>query len=528
MERAPLRELRRHGGLVAVTFLLLLYGVTASCHRNEVSFASLLETIDSSPQDASTELFMRAATLTLGTEDKIRLLKRASDRNPDSYADIASAIAGRGNVTGPVALALLDAYLSAHRYKESLALFKGTLEASDWPSLYAETLILSLKNKVISDVSIEQLVACTDATGDDRFLVYAAVQAMTEGDRATARTLLIDSLRFFEARHSSASYELLWDAGALEPLAARSPDPADPLEIAVCADAEYLLGDIVSASTSWAYLIDRFPAWSWKPYVALARSIAAGAESSRPAWPHAPALDSWSELSAASSIEARLYSKTEKLFPDSEEASLERARWFRSRNMVDEARTIASGLHGEAAAVAALEYGLPERAVPDALRLVAEYPSSPQAHDAALEALAKAGAWERFNELAVACRSRGLQTRRGWFWDALARVLQADAGKAAEAIRNYGPEQSGYTGALNLGILELASNRAGIATEAFMIAVGLARTDHDEALAYVWAGDALRLSGQTEKATAAYEAALAADPASRDARSRLVRMKIYN
>ena len=499
-----------------------------SCSRPDASFGSLLAEIDSSPQAVTTEKFIKAASLANGTEDQLRLLKRASKRSSDSYAAIAAAIAKDRNVSEPVALAMLDAYLSASQFAEALTLFHTALDASTRAAEYAEALVFAYKNRLTPVSTIEQLVACADATGDDRFLVYAATQALIEGDRATAKTLLVDALRFNGGMQSSASYLLLWDAGAVETLASRMPAPTDPLEIAICADAEYLIGDITAASASWAYLIDRFPTWSWKPYAALARAAATEPEPAIRAWPHAPPPDSWTAISAPSAIEAGLRSLIEELFPGSSEASMDRARWLRSKNQIEEARDIVSSLSGESAAIARLEYGNPERAVPEALRLAAEYPSSPVAYDVALETLANAGAWDRFTELAEVCRKNGLQTRRSWFWDSIVLVLGDNTTSAASIIRKYGPGQSGYAGALNLGMLELAGNRAQQAAEAFMLAVGLAQNQHEKAVAYVKAGDALQVSKLPEKAIAAYEAAVGADPASREARSRLMRLRMYN
>lgn len=528
MERAPHRKLRQHGGNAVVFALWASLAFYVSCSRPDVSFCSLLEEIDSSPQTAAKEKFINAASLANGAEDQLRLLKRASKRPPEFYSDIAAAMAKDRTVPEPVALAMFDAFLTANRFAEALELFHGSLDASARPAEYAEALARAFKNRFTPVSTIEQLVACADATGDDRFLVYAATQALIGGDRATAKTLLVDALRFNGGMQSSASYLLLWDAGAVETLSSRMPDPADPLEIAICADAEYLTGDIVAASASWAYLIDRFPTWSWKPYAALARAASTEPEPALRAWPHAPPPDSWTALSAPATMEARMHALIEELFPGSPEASMERARWLHSENQIEEARAIVSSLSGEPAAIARMEYGSPERAVPEALRLVAEYPSSPVAYDVALEALAKAGAWIRFTELAEACRKNGLQTRRSWFWDSIVLVLGGDTTSAAGMIRAYGPEPSGYAGALNLGILELAGNRAQQAAEAFMLAVGLAQNQHEKAVAYVKAGDALQVSRLPEKAIAAYEAAIGANPASRDARSRLMRMRMYN
>jgi len=510
-----------------MSYLLVSILFSVSCHSQKLSFATLLEEIDFSPHTASTELFMQAATLALGTEDQLKLLKRASKRTPDSYADISSVIASREHVTEPVALVLLDAFLSANRSTESLALFQNMLDISDWPCQFAESYVLSLRNGHVPSITIEQLVICADATGNEQFLVYAAVLAMTNGDRATARSLLVDSQRFVESGHSSASYLLLWDAGAIELVSNLVPQPADPQEVAVCADAEYLLGNIASATASWAYLIDRFPVWSWKPYAALARVISTQPDAKLQDWPHIPSVDSWAARSSPSFVESQLYSKIMTLFTDSAEAALEVAHWLYSRNKLEEARTLVSSLTGELVAVAQLRYVLPSRAVSEVMRLVAEFPSSPLVNDAALEVLAKAGAWERFSELVENTHVNSLQTRRAWFWDTLALVLVDDVTKAAQMIRNYGPELSDYAGSMNLGILELASYHANLATAAFMKAVDLAHDSQERAIAYVRTGDAFQMAKLPKKAASAYEAALSIDPLSRESRSRLMRLKIH-
>ncbi len=526
MERAPLRTLRRHDGNVVVLILLAFLLFSVSCTKAVVSFGALLEIIDSSPQTAPAELFLQAATLALSTEDQIRLLKRASIRTPDSYADIASAVARRSRVSETVGLVALDALLAANRFAESLEIFNGTLDASVWPTQFAEVLILAFRNGNAPDVPIERLIASADATDDGRFLVFAAAQAMTKGDRATARTLLVDSSHFSGSMQSNTSYILLWDAGAIELLSNLPPDPSDPLQIAVCADADYLIGDTVSASASWAYLVKRFPTWSWKPYIALARLTDEGTNPESMDWPHAPPSDAWAVRSAPLAVEELLYSEAFELFSDSAEASLERARWLHYRNRSDEALDVVSRLTGEVAAAARLEYGLPDRAVPEALRLVAEYPDSAFVIDAALEALARAGSWDRFNELAEKCRVEGIATRRSWFWESLMLVLHDDTIKAAQVILRYGPDQSGYAGVFNLGILELAANRPSHAMDAFMIAVSLAHDSSEKANAYVRVGDALQMARLPHKAVSAYEAALGVDPESREARSRLMRLAV--
>lgn len=528
MERAPFRKLKRPVGLISTIFLMALLLFFVACHQKEKSFSSLLLTIDSSPSAVSSESFMQAASLANGTEEQLRLLKRASKLSPELYANIASEILINGNVTEPVALTILDAFLSVNMFSEALLLFQGALESTVWPSEYAETITLSFRNGIIPVMTIEQLVACADITGDTRFLVYAAVQSMKDGDKATARTLLIDSQRSPEQFQYSTSYILLWDAGALNLISVLKTDPSDPQELAVYADAEYLLGNIASACVSWAYLIDRFPTWSWKPYVALARIIAPEASQETQDWPHAAALDSWIATSSPSEVEAQLYLKTERIFSDSSDASLERAHWLYSKNQLEEARNLISTLSGESAAIARLEYGLPELAVSDALRSVAEYPFSARIYDAALGTLAKSGAWDHFKEIAKKCHVEEMQTRRVWFWDSLVLVLEGDVQNAAEKIRNFGAEQYGYAGSVNLGILELAINRTNFAIDAFMIAVGLAHDTREKAIAYIWAGDSLQIAKLPDKAALAYEAALGANPGSREARSRLMRLKLHH
>jgi len=528
MERAQLRNLTRCGASIVALAAVALLALCAACRNPERSFGALLAKIDSAPEPVGVEVFINAAALARSTDERLRLLKRAASRDASLYAETARAVIAAGNVSEPVALAAFDAFLEASLAGEALTLFDSALDASLRPAEYAEALIVAIRNGVAVDPSLERLVACADVTGDNRFLLYAAIEAMVDGDRASALTLLGDAFNADTETRPDIPYSLLWDAGALDILLNFAADPFDPLATAVCADAEYLEGHEAAASASYAYLVERFPSWSWKPYAALARLAAAQPDETALDWPHAPSPDSWTALSSAPSMAGRLYDLVAERFPDSSEASLDRARWLRSRERFGEAREVLARLKGEAADITMLEYEPLERAVPAALRLASEYPLSPQATDAALATLVKAGAWNRFEELAEKAWSAGLNPRRDWFWRAVALALSGDASDAASIIRMYGPESAGYAGVYDLGILELAAHRPEASTEAFVIAAGLARNPSERSAAFVMAGDALRMSRRLEQARSAYEAAIGADPASRDARSRLMRLGVYD
>jgi len=521
MERTRNRELTRGGGSAVAAIALAFLCARCGAFRGEApSFGALLAKIDADPVSATPAAYVNAAALAQGTEDRLRILKRASARDPAVYADSARAIIAAGAVSEPVAVAVLDAYLEAGRYEDALTLFDGPLSPSLRPLEYAETLVLAVRNGYAPPrPSTDRLVLCADAACDARFLEAAAVDAMLEGDRPRARALLVDAAGFGASVDRRVPYRLLWDAAALETLCDRIPDPHDPLEIAVCGDAEYLSGAIASACVAYADLVERFPSWSWKPYAALARVRGVEREDGPSEWPHV-------DVTAPTDIPERLIAAMVERFPDSTEAALERARWLASVGRPERAASELAALRGEAAAIIALRYGPATRALPDASRLAAEYPDSAPAVDEALAALARSGAWPRFSEIAARADAAGLETARSWFWRAVLSSLSGDPGAAAEAISNYGIESAGYPGAFDLGILESASSRPGKAAAAFVLAAGLADSPERRADAYVMAGDALRAADRADEARSAYEAALSASPASREARSRLERLKM--
>lgn len=520
MERTRNRELTRGGGSAVAAITLAFLCARCGAFGGEApSFGALLAKIDADPVSASRSAYLNAAALAQGTDDRLRILKRASARDPAIYADSAAAIVAAGAVSEPVAIAVLDAYLAAGRYGDALALFDGPLSPSLRPSEYAETLVLAVRSGYSPPrPSTDRLVLCADAANDARFLEAAAVDALLEGDRPRARALLVEAVGSGDRR---VPYRLLWDAAAVGALRDRIPDPYDPLEIEVCGDAEYLGGAIAAACVAYADLVERFPSRSWKPYAALARVCGVGREDGQSEWPHV-------DVAGPTDIPERLIAAMAERFPDSTEAALERARWLASVGRPERAASELAALRGEAAAILALRYGPATRAVPDASRLAAEYPASAPAVDEALAALAASGAWPRFSEIAARAAASGLETERSWFWRAVSSSLSGDPCAAAEAIRKYGIESAGYPGAFDLGILELASSRPDEAAEAFILAAGLAGSPERRADAYVMAGDALRAADRADEARSAYAAALSAFPASREARSRLGRLEMDN
>lgn len=525
MERDQAGKLRRHGA-TAVSFLAgIMLLALFSCRAPERSFGALLARIDSAPELAEDRLYLNAAALAESTQDRLRLLKRASRRSPGLYAANASAMLASGTVSEPVALAALDAFLSAGRYGQALALFDSQLNYRTRPAEYAEALSLAIVSGIKVHPPLDRLVACAGATGDSRFLVYAAVEAMLSGDRSSALMLLDDVTLSNPAAAAFLDYRLLWDVGAIRALGERSANPLDPLELAVHADAERARGEYAAASASYASIIERYPAWSWKPYAALARMLADEADKPLQPWPYAPYPDSTVAGSAPGLVEGRLFNAMRERFPDSTEALLERARWLWSRGRSGEALALTDSLGGEAAAILSLVYeSAMERAEPEALRLAALYPASPGAADAALAALARAGSWKRFSELYARMRDEGLKPRRSWFWGALDLVLAGDTGPAVEQLRQGQVSAPDYVGSFDIGLLELAAGLHEQAAQDFLRAAYLARNVTEAADAYVFAGDALLGAGRVDQAKKAYEAAISVDPACRDARSRLSRL----
>jgi tetratricopeptide (TPR) repeat protein len=342
---------------------------------------------------------------------------------------------------------------------------------------------------------------------------------MTAGDRATAASLLADSAR------AETPARLLWDAGALGVIAERLPDRTDPLDMALCADASFLLGNKASATAAYAELIERFPSWSWKPYAMLARAAYDEPEPLAASWPHEADPESYAARSAPEAMADSFLARMAAEFPGDEGVVLERARMAMLRGRPGEAFSLAGSLDGESGAMARLAYGPKELRVPAAMRLVSDYGGSAAAFDAALEALAVAGAWGRFSEVLAVAEEKGIGSRRSWFWRALGMALSGDTASASEAIEKYGPAEAGYAGALDLGILAIASNRTERALQSFEIATGLAMTAADRASALILTGDAHASMGRPDLAKSAWEAALGVDPDSRSARARLLRLE---
>ncbi|MBN2875708.1 MAG: hypothetical protein JXM71_11480 [Spirochaetales bacterium] len=506
--------------------------VIVSCSPPARSFSALLARIDSSPTVVGEEVFLSAAALADDTEERLRLLKRAATRDPQLYAATASALVRASAISEPVALAALDAFLHARRFSEATGLFKGPLDPRSHPSEFAEMVVLADRYDALPELSTMDLVACADSTRDARFLVAAAVNAMQGGDRSTAATLLGDALRLsaespLTPQDFTVPIELLWDSGALMAIADYLPESDDPFTVLVSADAALLLGRVAEASEKYSWLVRRFPTFSWKPYAMLARmddSTSAAEGEIPPAWPLAPDPLSYAALSSPMAMAAYHYSAMSKHFPSEPGATLELARWRYRIGDVDEARSLAQSVGGEPGAIALLGFTEPERVVPEALRLVAMYPDSAGAYEAALEALAVAEAWDGYCALVSSARLAANGLFRFWFWEVLCDALSGRLEEAAAAVRRYGPDIAGFEGAYDLGLLELAAGHPGRAREDLALAINLADGVDERAKALILSGDAAMAQRDVEAARELYTAALGSASQSRVARSRLERI----
>jgi len=555
MERTPEQGLTLKGdaaraaagqgrrGASAWTAALCLVALLWSCAPPEPSFGALLARIDAAQSELPVAVFTNAAALADTTVDRLRILKRARAWGSGTYAAVASVIVTASpSCVETVALAALDAFLEAGRHEEALALFDGPLDPRQRPLEYAETIVRLSAFGLVVKAPAERLVWCYDATGARAFLEYAAVDAMASGDRSLALTLLRDSAGPSSEPMTERLYRLLWDAGAREELAARPVREDDPLGLALKADVDYLRGDRAMAAAGYAAIIERFPLWSWKPYAALARAEATealGQASLAVATSPALALADFSRSTERRGTAERYYDLLARRFPADAEAALERARWLHRSGRRAEAGAIAAAVHGERGAIAALAHAEPRRRQALALRLASAYPESPPAMEAALEALALEGAWERFQELFDRASLAGLRLPRAWFWGALAAVLDgnveeallqydshADAAHADAAHADAAIEARGvYIDAYNRGLVLAALERLDEAEASFARAASSAGSRAEAARALTLAGDAAWIDGRHGNARRAYEAALGAEPASRDARARLERLR---
>jgi tetratricopeptide (TPR) repeat protein len=492
-----------------------------ACGDSRGSFPGLLARIDADPASASADVYIKAAELADTTEERLRILKRASRAAPKVYADTARAVLSAGAVTGPVIMAVVDALIEGGAYLEALGLFDGTIDPHEYPSAYAEILVRCHRAGYAPAISMERAVLCSDVTGDFRWMLGAAIDAMLAGDRGTASLLLADA----ENKGHAMPYRLLWDAGMLTVLADRIPQPSDPLELAICADSAHLLGREATASFLYSSILARFPDWSWKPYAALARQSADPAMQEERRWPHSPLEGSWEQMSSPVEMAERLHRTMELKFPHSTGAAIERARWLFGRGRLAEAAALVAGEDAESAA-ARLRMAPLDRVVPLAHQGAAMYPESGSVVDVALEMLASSGSWSDFRQLLAGIERRGIDAPRIWFWRALMKAIDGDLADAAMDIRQHGPGLAGYTGILDIAMLELAAGNHGKARDAALVAAGMGMTGLETSRALIVLGDAEHAAGSHAEARDAYKAALNADPESRIARSRLERLDV--
>jgi hypothetical protein len=504
-----------------IVSLALTASIALACPNARKSFTGILARIDAASGSAAPELYFNAASMAKSTEERLRILKRASEREISIYAGTAKAILSKGPVSQPVSVAALDALIENGMFEDALALFDGSLDPVEYPAEYAELVVRSIRGGHVPDITLERSIICAKVTGDFRWSIDAALDAMVQGDMGTAAPLLADA----ENQGYAIPYRLLWDARLLDVLADRIPDPVDPLELAVCADSAYLLGRKATSTYLYALIIDRFPGWSWKPYAAIAREIGEPDAAADLEWPHLPLPDSWESVSSPGEMAERMYRIIEKRFPGSAGATIERARWLYERGDPSAASALLTG-EDEASAIARLRLESADLVVTAAFGIAAKFPDSGLVADAALEALASRTAWKEFRQLLARIERFGVATPRSWFWRALEKVLSGDSAGAVADIRQYGPETAGYAGILDIAMLELAVNNPGAAKEAASLAAALAVGNQDEATACVLIGDAERALGSMKEARSAYYAALSADPESRTARSRLERLGV--
>jgi tetratricopeptide (TPR) repeat protein len=520
MERTRSGPLTRQpAGWIACIVLTAL--LAFACGDSRGSFSGLLARIDADQVSAGADLYTKAAKLAATTEDRLRILKRASRTKPKVYADTARAVLSAGAVTGPVIMAIVDALIEDGAYLEALGLFDGTIDPNEYPSAYAEILVRCQSAGYAPAISMERAVLCTDVTGDFRWMLGAAIDAMVAGDRGTATLLLADA----ENKGHAMPYRLLWDARMLQVLADRIPHPSDPLELAVCADSANLLGKEATAAFLYSSILARFPDWSWKPYAALARQSAEPAMQEERQWPHSPLEGSWEQASSPVEMVERLHRIMEVKFPHSTGAAIERARWLYGQGRLAEAAAVVPGDDAESAA-ARLRMAPLDRVVPLAHRGAAMYPESGTVADIALEMLASTGSWGDFRQMLAGIEHRGTDSPRLWFWRALMKAIDGDPAGAALDIRKYGSGLAGYTGIIDIAMLELAAGNHGKARDAALVAAGMGKTGLEKSRALIVLGDAEHAAGSHSEARDAYMAALNADPESRIARSRLERLDV--
>lgn len=504
-----------------------LGGALVACARRpEPSINALFALIDSGSPSAGPELFMTAAGLATSSSDRLRLLKRASQREASLYAEVARAIMDGGALSQTVLLAAFDAFMRSGRYADASAALAAAGPPAEFPLHYAELLALASAAGVEPPIEPAAYARVADAVGDPSFLVQGALSAMRRGMPAAARELARAGL----AAGASLPLELLWDAGLFEPLADLDVEfyREDPAALELVASAAYRAGRYEDALTVYELIAALHPDYSWRIYAALGRLAAS--ETATGAMAPANARDAAAAprppaellLPAGPDLAERAYERLLAIFEGSPEARLEYAYFLSRRSRVGDAIASLEALdalgaerdEGLAAAALGLWASLePARARAISLAALAAHPAQVAVVDQALAVFASGRLWADYRSLRASSRAMASALPRAWFWDAIDEL--AGGGYAAALERFDGPTapEDAYAAALGAAVALTGLGRHAQAAERYAAAVAAAPDAASKARSLVREGESWRAAREAAKARAAFMAALSLDPA---------------
>lgn len=519
------------GALALVAFGLV---VPAACARRPApSLNALFALMDSGSSAAGPELFATAAGLASSSADRLRLLKRAAERGPALYADVARALMDGGALSQAALLAAFDAFMRDGRFADAAEALDAAGGPKDFPLHYAELMASASAAGAELVVEPAAYARVADAVGDPAFFVLGALAAMRRGMPSAARELARAGL----AAGASAPLELLWDAGLFDALADLDAEfyRDDPAALELVASAAYLAGRYEAARAAYTLAAELHPDYSWRILAALGRLAAAdttaagataargdearagrGGQAASVAKPRPP-----EELlpRAGPDPAALAYDRLIAAFGALPEARLERAYFLARRGRVGEALAAldASGAerNGELAAAAlGLRASLePARARAVGLDALAAHPNRAAVVDQALAVFASGRLWADYRSLRAASVPVAASLPRAWFWDAIDELARGDYASALGRFDGPTAAEEAYAAALGAAQALQGLGRHAQAAERYAAAAGAAPNAAAKARILVSEGESWRRARDAVRARAAFMAALSLDPA---------------
>jgi tetratricopeptide (TPR) repeat protein len=493
--------------------------------------------------------FARAMKAARSADDWIGILGQARRADGEGRAQATAAparapsIAQRAIKAFPgserLALAAAVAWLEAGQPERGLALFPAVLDPEAQPALWAGAMLAARRAGSLppEDWNPEAALRLARASGEQRFLLDAAVLSLAAGQRMAAQARLEAAL----AAGVAVPETLLWDAGLYQALLDRhratGKAPAgeaskSAASLALAGDAASTLGRRDLARAYWEASIEASPGYSWKTWAKLGRlaeEVARAAAAIPPASSHPP---EWAvppeEGPSPSRAGDPWYARMERLFPGDPAVILESARRLAAASRDEEARQVLSELASRqgldpatAAGAAALELALRGSQESDrvqvaaALELAAARPDSPLALESALRRLLERGSYGEFLRVHAAMLQRGVLPGRDWFYACAADILVGKLDAARKGLESATP--AGMEAPFALGLLMGMAGDQARALELFSLARERSADPRLRARALVEEGKAWAALGNQVKAGWAFGAARAADPGNAEA-----------